>query len=247
MCRALFSRLFILLLPAFVMLGCMNHDPPVSKELIFQTPLYVKYGDTTLIDATSGYPINFTILDTYFAELISPNYIYGKKVGETELSVESNGTEGLVRVVVMPKYGFFHDPILDFSLSKQQLLRELRAFSQVYITEYGTEVIAHLHPHSAMVTRYYIQDSTISAVRVSTHIKNVIGVYQTIEERYQFLSYIDGIRYYINKSTMDDATIVVGVLHSYVKEYAAILYLPVIDKWDNNKLMLLLKSKEQIH
>lgn len=100
--------------------GCTK-EKYTSIEL-YESTVTLHSMETYQINAESEFPITYRSEDEFHAKVDENGLVTAGFVGETEI-ILSNGTDSKrVKIIVSPQYNLYSEPVLDFGITKQQLI-----------------------------------------------------------------------------------------------------------------------------
>ena len=152
-------------------------------------------GEEYAIKASSDYKITYKSSDDFVASVSVTGKVAAYNVGEAVVTL-SNGTEEKeFKVFVAPKYDLYPDPILDFGMSKTNLVKKLGTPKvEKVMDEY--EYIAY-EGKSDNVSNivYFFVDNLFVQVTLEMLDEKTKDLMPFLHERYMFLSTIDDPEY----------------------------------------------------
>jgi len=118
------KRIILITLCMVVILftGCTKEKEKNTSIELYESTVTLHSMETYQINAESELPITYRSDDEFHAQVDENGLVTAGFVGETEI-ILSNGTDSKrVKIIVSPQYNLYSDPVLDFGITKQQLI-----------------------------------------------------------------------------------------------------------------------------
>ena len=183
-----------LLLIITVLLGCISVFAQATATNNSPKEIELFRGDTVTYEVTGGYGVKWSSSNDYIAT-VKNGMIVGEHIGTAILTMTSDGVSPSYFIVkVKPKYSLYDEPILDYGISRQALLRKEThhlispvADSLDLAYDYSREnyknmVVYHFENDSLLYVHVFIVDENHHFEGDRSPIISFLG------ERYNFLS-----------------------------------------------------------
>jgi len=199
------KNLFICLALASALLACQK-EPVLTLE---QTTASLKSGENFSIIATGFDSFTFTSQDEYVAKVSATGVVTAQRIGKTNIVVKAEDKVAFFNVVVAPTYNLFAEPIMEWGMSREQLISKLGTPASSTADGVGYSNSSTIAPYSV-----YLFDSrglSVSSVLINSNYSSQLGSFMA--ERYLLVS-VDAEEYsiyFINALTLQKATTLVGL------------------------------------
>lgn len=103
--------------------GCQKNDP--NAITVNQREITLHYGDEWQIEAKSASQITYTSKNEYHAGVSEEGLVTARFVGSTEIELSNGYATENVRIVIAPEHNLFPDPIVDFGISRNEVIARM--------------------------------------------------------------------------------------------------------------------------
>jgi len=199
------KNLIISLALASVLLACQK-EPVLTLE---QTTASLKSGENFSINATGFDSYTFTSQNEYVAKVSATGVVTAQRIGKTNIVVKAEDKVAYFNVEVVPAYNLFTEPIMEWGMSRAQLISKLGTPASSTADGVGYTNSSTIAPISV-----YLFDSkglSVSSILVNSNYSSQLGSFMA--ERYLLVS-VDAEEYsiyFINALSLQKATTIVGL------------------------------------
>ncbi len=207
--------------------ACEETKEMIPQQLQIENHnLSINFNDTVFTGATSDYVIQYSIEDPYIAR-IQNDYLVGKHVGETQLTVSSNGTTEMINVTVNSIYQLFEFYVEDYSNGKAYYKTNVKNLKY----EDDTTLI-FLQTNYDELVEYYLQvdftsSNTTEGAILVFYIGQSSNAFETLIEHYSMYEYNDIGYMFINSDDISTATELAYLLLDRENQLCYIYFLPL--------------------
>jgi hypothetical protein len=186
--------------------GCQKEDLP--------EPLTLKDTEITMfpkqeyrIEAGDG--LEFSTGDEFVAGVEEDGTVTANHVGETVVTVQRGTETKEMKVTVISKKNLFPLPILEFGMSKSDIVKKLGK-----PTEYnkdGHMIYRNYSPAAPMCMYFIGEDGKMDMVGVGVDLKHTTSCGEFLAEHYAIMGEAAGYFWLLNAYSKEKATIIVSV------------------------------------
>ncbi|MEG1498521.1 MAG: Ig-like domain-containing protein [Bacteroidales bacterium] len=197
-----------------------NKEENKNIKINTSSPIFLKRGQTTQINAVSIKPLTYNAENEFHATVSNTGLITAYYVGKTKINLTNGSDKKSIQLIVEPEYNLYQTPNIEWGTSRSQIKNQ-----------YGTpdretaDVIIYENYSSAAPFLLFTFDKNDQvesyALLVKTMYVSTLGKF--LAERYMYLGASGEYLVYLNGLTIDQATIMLGVL-VYNLDYVAVLY-----------------------
>ncbi|MFK8281618.1 Ig-like domain-containing protein [Capnocytophaga cynodegmi] len=117
------KRILFLLLLTIVFIGCSKNEDKIEALNVTTQELSLYADESLSISAQSGNKITYTSENPLIAKVDESGKVTAHFIGETKIKVTDGVTSKEVKVIVTPKYTYFHEPII-LVASKEEFIEK---------------------------------------------------------------------------------------------------------------------------
>lgn len=194
--------LILLILPAA--LGCSTQEP--DSLGLQESEISIKKGETYQITVNSKSKVNFATDNDFHADVDDNGKVSTNYAGKSTIKVSNAELSREIPVIVEPNFTLFKDPVLDFTLTKEEIIKLVGepVENAPNIIRYAADLNG-----TSMFYQFMNNGSFISAVIIKNEFLNDLD--RHISERYKYENYSNLIHYYRNSLKIDDVSVCVAV------------------------------------
>lgn len=204
--KTIFALLNFIVIASLSFTSCSKDDDEEPLNISKQSVNMV-HGDTITI--TTNQKATFSSSNTFVATVSDNGKIEAKHVGQAVISASANGQIKQCTVTVKPVYNLYEEPILDFTLSKADILakekRTLEIDRDTALTY--TDKKTYLMVYSFDKSTSKLKSATYGIPNISYVQSEVLADF--LLERYQAIDVRGTESYFINSDSVNDATMLV--------------------------------------
>lgn len=215
------KKFLVLLMVIPLVFACSSDDKEGLSLSEDSVELYS--GDTYQIDAMSGGNISYVSEDEFVGSVSATGLITANKVGETRIGVSDASSNAIFNLTTIPKYSTYPEPILDFGMSRSDLIKKLG--QPDVSTDTGIAYTSTSNKYSAVM--YGFENGKLSMVSVMVNISYHSELSSFLLERYTVVD-VDGGSYiaaFINSNKINNYSMLIA-LNMYNTKLLSVLYMP---------------------
>lgn len=185
-------------------------------------------GNNNIIKLTSSAQgVSWESENPYVASVSNDGSVKSVHVGETYIVAHSGGKVKKCKVIVRPKYSLFMEPITEFGVSKDEVIKRCGTpFSE------STNDLIYSNQTNSQSIYYKFENGKLSSctviLKATTEILNISDF---LIERYEIVpSEFNGKYAFINALTLKDASMIVALLPMTSRGLLVIQYTPNVTK-----------------
>lgn len=210
-------------------IGCSDDDEPevkLTQITLNDNSLLLTHGGVSALSVNEEVEVEWSSTDPFVATVDENGVVTGLHVGATVIEAKTaDGLTTACAVIVAPLYYTYQEPYIEWGKTQADVLAG-QDFAQDYTLD-GTEVtrsqstgkiysaLYRIDPEKGL---YYAELQIIGSYEDEIH--------KFLEERYTYVGYDDGVRYYmhgLSTETYDYSVMCYRVKH-YSKTYIAVVY-----------------------
>ncbi len=185
--------LFLTILSSVIFLKCSKKEATLQELLVTTTSISFNSGETLQIDAISDFSINYKSDHEYHATVSSSGLVTAVKVGETIITITSNGISKEVSVEVLPTQNILSDLILEWGILRSEIKTKVGEPDD----EYPDEITYYdIYGTAEDVIYEFDTDDKLIATWVYINISKTSTLKEFLLERYAFINSKNGIDFY---------------------------------------------------
>jgi len=233
---------FILPMLALTMIFSSCEDDDKDKIQVKQTNLVMNFGDKIQIEAISPTRIYYISLEEFHAEVDKTGVITAGRIGQTEVVLINDKGDKRINVTVEPVHHLYDDPILEFGISREEIIKKLGKPD-----DEDNLFLFYETPNDGVLIAYYIENNKLRNVLVGV----ASGLMETflghLAERYNLYDGNEYSLWFCNTYDPNESTVEVEFYQPsrdvYMAEYSSTL--PVTSAVKNAKTQTSLRETVQ--
>lgn len=210
--------------------GCSDDDEPeakLTKISLNENSLVLTHNDMAALSVNEDVEVEWSSMDPFVASVNENGVVVGNYVGATVIEAKTvDGLSDVCVVGVVPMYYTYDEPYIEWGKTQADVLAG-QEFAQDYTLD-GTEVSCSQSTGKTFSARYLIDpDKGLYYAEVQIKGSYEDEIHKFLDERYMYIGYQDGARYYIHGLSMDtyDYSVRCYRVKHNSKTYIAIAYL----------------------
>ncbi|MDP2235024.1 MAG: Ig-like domain-containing protein [Bacteroidales bacterium] len=213
----------IIILLSVVLFSCKkDKEEPIPVVSVAQANVNLYTGTTFQIVATGGDSLTYQSDNEFVAKVSKTGLINADRVGRANITVSSATSSATVYVKVDPKFNLYEEPLINWSLTKTEVIAQLGTPSEqdggrIYYTSSNTAVYRYSYVFDNL------NKLEASAVIIkSFHYESLSNF---VAERYLFIGQSDGLFVFVNHIDPEkvNLSVVLGIVNA---DYLMVMYMP---------------------
>lgn len=205
------------------LVSCSSSDDNDDVFSISQSEISFTGNNNVIKLTSSAQGVSWESENPYVASVSNDGSVKSVHVGETYIVAHSGGKVKKCKVVVRPKYSLFMEPITEFGISKDEVIKRCGTpFSEstndlIYSNQTNDNAIYYKFENDKLVSCMVILKATIEIPNIS----------EFLIERYEIVPKVfNGKFSFINALTLKDASMVVLLVPSPSNGVISVTYIP---------------------
>lgn len=205
------------------LVSCSSSDDNDDVFSISQSEISFTGNNNIIKLTSSAQGVSWESENPYVASVSNDGSVKSVHVGETYIVAHSGGKVKKCKVVVRPKYSLFMEPITEFGISKDEVIKRCGTpFSEstndlIYSNQTKDNAIYYKFENDKLVSCMVILKATIEIPNIS----------EFLIERYEIVPKVfNGKFSFINALTLKDASMVVLLVPSPSNGVISVTYIP---------------------